>query len=73
MKQKMSSDNSSVQHVMWAKSGAEQPHFLFTGKFGINVDLQDPRNSQKYCPLFCTPEIVKQIGMAKIVYKTCLI
>jgi hypothetical protein len=36
------SDNSSMQHGIWAKSGAEQPCFPFTGKPGINVDLQDP-------------------------------
>jgi hypothetical protein len=33
------SDNSSMQHGIWAKSGAERPRFLFTGKTGLNVDL----------------------------------
>jgi hypothetical protein len=37
------SDNSSMQHGMWAKSGAERPLFAFTGKPGINVDLEDPQ------------------------------
>jgi hypothetical protein len=42
MKKKMSvMDNSSMQHGIRAKSGAEQPHFPFTGKPGINVDLED--------------------------------
>jgi hypothetical protein len=38
------SDSSSMQHSIWLKSGAEQPHFPFTGKPGINVELEDPSN-----------------------------
>jgi hypothetical protein len=38
------SDNGTMQHGVWAKSGAELPHFPFTGKHGINVDLEDPSN-----------------------------
>jgi hypothetical protein len=34
-------DNSSMQHGIWAKSGAGWPHFPFIGKPGINVDLED--------------------------------
>jgi hypothetical protein len=30
------SDNSSMQHGIWAKSGAERPCFPFTDKPGIN-------------------------------------
>jgi hypothetical protein len=33
------SDNSSMWHGIWARSGAKQPYFPFTGKPGINVDL----------------------------------
>jgi hypothetical protein len=33
------SDNSCIQHVIWTKSGAEQPHFPFTGKPGIHTGL----------------------------------
>jgi hypothetical protein len=46
MKKKMSvMDNSSMQHGIWAKSGAERC-FLFTGKPGINVYLEDPSNPE---------------------------
>jgi hypothetical protein len=37
------SDNSSMQHGIRAKSGAEQPCFPFSGKPGINVDLEEPQ------------------------------
>jgi hypothetical protein len=63
-------DSSSMQHRIWAKPGAEQPCFPFTGKPGINVDLEDPSNPLEYSELFCMPE--KQIGMQKIFYKTRL-
>jgi hypothetical protein len=43
------SDNSSKQHGIWAKSGAELPCFPFTGKPGINVDLEDPSNPLQCC------------------------
>jgi hypothetical protein len=33
------SNNSSMQPDIWANSGAGRPHFPFTGKPGINVDL----------------------------------
>jgi hypothetical protein len=36
------SGNSNTQHGIWTKSGARQPHFPFTGKPNINVDLEDP-------------------------------
>jgi hypothetical protein len=35
-------DTSSMQHGICAMSGAKRPHFPFTGKPGINVDLEDP-------------------------------
>jgi hypothetical protein len=49
-----------MQHGIWAKSGAEQPHFPFTGKPGINVDLKCP--PLEYFESFCTPEIVEVIA-----------
>jgi hypothetical protein len=49
------SDNSSMQHGIWAKSGAERTRIPFIGKPGINVDMEDPFE------LFSTPEIVKVI------------
>jgi hypothetical protein len=36
------SDNNSMQHGVWAKSGSERPHFPFTDKRGINVQIEDP-------------------------------
>jgi hypothetical protein len=38
------SDDSSMQPDVWANSGAERPHFPFTGKPGIDIDLEDPSN-----------------------------
>jgi hypothetical protein len=36
-------DSSSMQHEIWAKSGAELPSFLIISKFGINVYLEYPQ------------------------------
>jgi hypothetical protein len=47
---------------IWAKSGAEEPHFPFTGKPGINTDLEDPTNTLKYFELFCMTEIAEVIA-----------
>jgi hypothetical protein len=55
------SDNINMRHGIWAKSGAQQPHFSFTGKPGINVDLEDPNNPLDYFELFYTPEIEEVI------------
>jgi hypothetical protein len=38
------SDNSSMQHGIWAKSGAERLRFPFTGKHGRNFYLEVPSN-----------------------------
>jgi hypothetical protein len=51
------SDNSSMQHGIETKSGAKWPRFPFTGKPGINVDLQDPSKPLEYSELFSTTEI----------------
>jgi hypothetical protein len=56
------SDNSSMQHGIWAKSVAERPCFPFIGKPGIIVDLEDPRNPLEYFELFCTSEIAEVIA-----------
>jgi hypothetical protein len=56
------SDNSSMQPDVWAHSSAEQPHFPFTGKPGINSDLEDPSNPLEYSELFCTPDILEVIA-----------
>jgi hypothetical protein len=49
---KMSMTNSSMQHGIWAKPGAEQSRFPFTGNPGIDVDLEDPSNSLEYFVLY---------------------
>jgi hypothetical protein len=51
-----------MQHGTWAKLGAEGPNFPFTGKCGINVDLEDTSNPLQYLELFCTPDIVEVIA-----------
>jgi hypothetical protein len=53
------SDNSSMQPDLQANSCAEGPHFPFTGKPGINVDLEDPSNPLEYFELFCIPDTAK--------------
>jgi hypothetical protein len=40
-------------------SGAKRPYFPFTGKPGINVDLEDPCNPLEYFELFCIPDIAE--------------
>jgi hypothetical protein len=56
------SDNNSMQHGVWAKSGSEQPLFPFTDKPAINVDLEDPSNTVEYFEVFCTLEIAELIA-----------
>jgi hypothetical protein len=53
--------SSSMQRVIWANSGSEEPRLPFTGKPGINVDLEEPRNPLEYFELFCTQEIAEVI------------
>jgi hypothetical protein len=55
------SNNSGMQSDVWANSGAERPRFPFTGKPGINVDLEDPNNPLEYSELYCTPDIADVI------------
>jgi hypothetical protein len=47
-----------MQPDVRANSGAERPHFPFTGKPVINVDLEDPRNPLEYFEL-CMQDIVE--------------
>jgi hypothetical protein len=37
--------------------GTEQLHFPFSGKHGLNVDLEYPSNPAEYFELFITPEL----------------
>jgi hypothetical protein len=55
-------NSRSMQADVWANSDAVRPRFPFTGKPGINVDLEDPSNFLEYLELFCTPEIVEVIA-----------
>jgi hypothetical protein len=78
MKKKNVSGNSSVQHGIWAKSGGEWPCFPYTGKPGINVDLEDLSNPLEYFKMFCTPEIAEIIARERNWYaqkllESCLI
>lgn len=59
------SNNSSMQPDIWANSGAEWPCFPFTGKPGINVDLEDPNNTLENFELFCIPDIAEVITREK--------
>ena len=64
MKKKMSvtdSSSSSSQHDMRATSGAKRPHFPFTGKPRIDVDLEDPSIPLLYFE-FYTPGIAEIIA-----------
>jgi hypothetical protein len=54
--------NSSMQTDVWTNSGAERPLFPFTGKPGINVDLEDPSKPLEYFELFYMPDIVDVIA-----------
>jgi hypothetical protein len=56
------SNNGSLQPDVQANSGAERPHFPFTGKPGINVDLEDPSNPLEYFEMICMPDILEVIA-----------
>jgi hypothetical protein len=47
-----------MQRGTWAKSGAEQPHFPFTGKRGLNFD-EDLNNPLEYFELFLHQKLWK--------------
>jgi hypothetical protein len=55
-------DNSDMQHNTWTRSDAERPHFPFSGKPGISVDLEVRNNPLEYFELFITPEIAELIS-----------
>jgi hypothetical protein len=53
---------TTVEHsVAYGQSSAEQPRFTFTGKPGINVNLENPSNPLEYF-WFCTAEIARDIN-----------
>jgi hypothetical protein len=56
------SNSSSMRPDVWANSGAEWPHFSFTGKPCINADLEDPSSPQEYFEFFCTPDIMNSFN-----------
>jgi hypothetical protein len=49
-------DNSDMQHDTWTTVSIDRLHFPFSGKPGINVDLENQNNPLKYFKLFITPE-----------------
>jgi hypothetical protein len=51
-----------MQQGAWTKLGAERSCFPFSGKCGLNVDLEDPINQFKYFELCITPEIAGLIS-----------
>jgi hypothetical protein len=55
-------DDSDMQHETWTKVGAKQSHFPFSGKPGLNVDLEDPNNPLEYFELFITPTLAELIS-----------
>jgi hypothetical protein len=55
-------DISDMQHDTWTSVGAERQHFPFSGKPGINVDLEDRNNPLEYFGLFITSEIAELIS-----------
>jgi hypothetical protein len=56
------SDNSSMQHDVWANSGSERPCFAFIDKPAIHVDLGDLSNQLEYFQFFCTVDIAEVIA-----------
>jgi hypothetical protein len=55
-------DNSSLQPDVWPNSGSERPRFPFTGKAGINVDVEVPSNPLEYFELLCTSDTAEVIA-----------
>jgi hypothetical protein len=45
-----------------------QLRFPFTGKPGINVDLEDPSSPLEYCELICMPDIAEVIARETNLY-----
>jgi hypothetical protein len=61
MKKKMSVTTAAC-NTAYRQSQILSDHIPFTGKPGINVDLEDSSNPLEYSELFCTPEIVEVIA-----------
>jgi hypothetical protein len=61
-------DNSSMRPDVWANLGARRPCFPFTGKPGINVDLEDPSNPLEYFESFCMPDTAEVIARERNQY-----
>jgi hypothetical protein len=47
-------DDSDMQNGTWTKLGAERRRYLFSGKTGLIVDLEDPKNLPVYFELLIT-------------------
>jgi hypothetical protein len=55
-------DDSDMQHGTWTKTGAEQPHFPFSGKPDLKVHLEDPNSLLDYFQLLITPDLTELIS-----------
>jgi hypothetical protein len=55
-------DNSDRQYNTWRSVGTERPHFSFSGKPDINVDLENQNNPLEYIGLFITPEVAEIVS-----------
>jgi hypothetical protein len=55
-------NNSDMQHDTRTSVGIERLCFPFSGKHGINVDLEDRNNPLEYFELFITPESARLIS-----------
>jgi hypothetical protein len=61
-------DDSGMQLGTWTKVGAERPRFPFSGKPGLNVDLEDQNSPLEYFELFITPERAELISRETNLY-----
>jgi hypothetical protein len=50
-----------MKHGICSRSGAERPRVSFTGRTGLNVDLEDTSNPMEHFKLFYTPDIAELI------------
>lgn len=53
---------TEMQHGTWTNIGKERPRFPFTGKPGLNVEIEDNNNPLEFFELFITPEIAELIS-----------
>jgi hypothetical protein len=57
-----------MQHGIWKKVRAAQPHTPFGSKLCLNVDLEDPNNPLEYSKLLITYDLAKLTGRDRYYY-----